>query len=323
MRMARIKPKGRVVVYHCVSRIVGGQRLLGAIEKEKFRKLIWAQADFCGVEILSYCVMSNHFHILVRVPERVLCDDATLIERVSKFYGPKHSLVSELGVKMKSDGKIDCGLRERLLARMGDVSCFLKELKQRFSSWYNRQNSRFGTLWAERFRSTIVENMVETLRVVAGYIDLNPVRAGIVKDPKDYRFCNYAEALAGRESSRRAIMNYGKGEKWGQVAADYRECLFVKGGRSKGSGDVAIDRATILREIKRGAKLSPATLLRLRIRYVADGVALGSVDFVNEIYREYRDRFGHTRSSGARSVTGALSPIGFSTLRDLKKNPFR
>jgi hypothetical protein len=38
MRMARVKPKGRDVVYHCVSRIVGGQRLIGAVEKEKFRK---------------------------------------------------------------------------------------------------------------------------------------------------------------------------------------------------------------------------------------------------------------------------------------------
>lgn len=320
--MARIKPTGRDVIFHCISRIVGGQRLLGNIEKEKLRKLMWKQSEFCGVEILSYCIMSNHFHILVKIPKRTQCDDTIIVARATKFYGTKHSLVCQLALEMNSQGKLPDDLKERLLLRMADISCFLKELKQRFSSWYNRQNSRFGTLWAERFRSTIVEELAETLRVVAAYIDLNPVRAGMVKDPKDYRFCNYAEAVAGRRSSREAIMNYGDGEKWRQVAINYREHLFIKAGTSGQENKMALDRETILREIRKGSKLSQATLLRLRVRYMTDGVALGSAEFVNELYNEYRDRFGRKRSSGARSLPTGLAQLGFSSLRDLRKKPF-
>jgi len=33
------------------------------------RKMIWQVADFCGIRVLTYCIMSNHFHVLVEVPE--------------------------------------------------------------------------------------------------------------------------------------------------------------------------------------------------------------------------------------------------------------
>ena len=59
---------------------------------------------------------------------------------------------------MTERGKIDEDIRRKLLERMGDVSAYMKELKQRFSRWYNRRHDRFGTLWAERFKSVIVED---------------------------------------------------------------------------------------------------------------------------------------------------------------------
>ena len=73
----------------------------------------------------------------------------------------------------------------------------MKLVKQRFSVWYNRSHQRYGTLWAERFKSVLVEAKSGVMRTMAAYIDLNPVRAGLVNDPKDYRFCGYAEAVAG------------------------------------------------------------------------------------------------------------------------------
>ncbi|MFP4261710.1 MAG: transposase, partial [Opitutales bacterium] len=53
-------------IYHAMSRVVGGERLLGPREKEVFRKMLWQVADFSGVEVLTYCIMDNHFHVLVR-----------------------------------------------------------------------------------------------------------------------------------------------------------------------------------------------------------------------------------------------------------------
>ena len=54
--------------YHVMSRTAGGDRLLGNTEKEALRRLMWRMARFSGLEIHTYAVMDNHFHILARVP---------------------------------------------------------------------------------------------------------------------------------------------------------------------------------------------------------------------------------------------------------------
>ncbi len=70
-----------------MSRIVGSQMLLGDREKEVLRKMLWRVADFCGVEVLTYSILSNHFHVLVRVPEKDRAvSDAELLRRFKVLY---------------------------------------------------------------------------------------------------------------------------------------------------------------------------------------------------------------------------------------------
>ena len=61
-----------------------------------------------------------------------------------------------LSAALKEGGGEAARRRKQLLARMGDISAFMKELKQRYTIWYNRNHGRFGTLWAERFKSILV-----------------------------------------------------------------------------------------------------------------------------------------------------------------------
>ena len=73
MRTRRIKVVGQTAVYHCITRVVGGAFLLDDENcKEVLSKQIRKVAKFCGVEVITYCVMSNHFHILVRVRQEDL-----------------------------------------------------------------------------------------------------------------------------------------------------------------------------------------------------------------------------------------------------------
>jgi putative transposase len=67
MRRRRMKVRGCSAVYHVMTRTVNGERLFGDREKEVLRKMIWQVADFSGVEVLTYCIMSNHFHVLVKI----------------------------------------------------------------------------------------------------------------------------------------------------------------------------------------------------------------------------------------------------------------
>src|SRR5690606_36642805 len=136
-----------------------------------------------GMEILAYCIMSNHFHVLIRVrsvPEAGLSRDE-LLHRYRLLYETSNSVdypdADRMSLILAREDEEAARWERRLRLRMGDVSDFMKTLKQRFSVWYNRSRGRFGTLWAERFRSIIVQDDSMCLQTVAAYIDLNPVRA--------------------------------------------------------------------------------------------------------------------------------------------------
>ena len=47
--------------YHVMSRTCGGEIFFDDTEKEALRRVIWRVAEFCGVSVLTYCVMGNHF----------------------------------------------------------------------------------------------------------------------------------------------------------------------------------------------------------------------------------------------------------------------
>ena len=130
-------------------------------------------------------------------------------------------------------------VKEKYLYRRGDLSEFMKTLKQRFTQWFNTRHGRRGTLWEDRFKSVIVQDGYDA-RVMAAYIDLNPVRAGIVKKPEEYRWCGYAEALAGKDAARQGIGRvmsefqklggrWRPSRSWRQLIASYRAILFSDG----------------------------------------------------------------------------------------------
>src|SRR5262245_58090772 len=72
MRTARLRvPRDRPIgFYHCLSRVVDRRFIFDTTEKEHFVALMRECETFCEVRVLTYCLMSNHFHILVEVPRR-------------------------------------------------------------------------------------------------------------------------------------------------------------------------------------------------------------------------------------------------------------
>ena len=198
--------------YHCVSRVVNRDFVLGEAERDQLVEYMRIYERFGGLRVISYCIMSNHFHILVEVPQRPdnadLPNDTALVAKVQATLGDKPAVALEWELAhFRGQGNHEAAeaLREKWFSRMWNVSAFMKVLKQRFSQWFNGRHARRGTLWEDRFRSVLVEGRGQALRAMAAYIDLNPVRAKICDDPKDYRWCGYAEAIAGGKEAREAV----------------------------------------------------------------------------------------------------------------------
>jgi putative transposase len=82
----------------------------------------------------------------------------------------------------------------------GGVSRVMQSLGSRYVKHVNARAGRVGTLWESRYKACVVERDAHLL-AVCRYIDLNPVRAGMVASPEDYGWSSYA-ALAGLRHDR-------------------------------------------------------------------------------------------------------------------------
>ena len=325
--------------YHCVSRIVDRRFVIREAEKEHFVSLMREYEEFCEVKVLTHCIMSNHFHILVEVPHRPprLPTAEEVVAKLRRLTGHQNVGAVEQRFALYRKAGDEAGEAAYLAtfhARMWDLSAFMKLVKQRFTQWYNGRNGRKGTLWEDRFKSVLVEGLGQSLTAMAAYIDLNPVRAKLVEDPKDYRWSGYGEAMAGqrtaREGLRRVVEGLGQGKAgtFSEALALYRVHLYHQGTEEREAlnedGHLvrgALKREAVLKVLAARGRLPLGSYVRCRVRYFCDGAVLGSRGFVEELFQRHRDRFGEKRRSGGRRVRG-LEDAELYTFRDLRLKVF-
>ena len=143
---------------------------------------------FSKVRVLSFCIMSNHFHILLEVPARpedngASWSDAKLLKHLATLYsGAKLREITQDLERYREQGNEEAAeeLRNSFFRRMWDLSQYMKTLKT--------SGFRGGSTGATSVRGRCGSNASAPPwcspgwqpERVAGYIDLNPVRAHIV-----------------------------------------------------------------------------------------------------------------------------------------------
>lgn len=184
------------VYNHCVEG-VSREFPFGDVEKEKFLKHLKRTLTLYSIECLSAVVMSNHYHLILYVPKETF-SLKEMAERIRKF--KKGQLLANP----------EDFYTQRRHEMSNDLSSFMKELQQVFTCWYNktRPYKRRGTLWEQRFKCTKLASL-DSLATCLQYVELNPVRAEIVDDPADYRFCTYGIwQQSGRHPFAQSFENY-------------------------------------------------------------------------------------------------------------------
>lgn len=361
MRSRRLLDDQGLSYYHCLSRVIEKRFIFDEQAREHFRKLMRQQETFSGVRVLTWTCMSNHFHVLVAVEEkngkkvqdelrRLMNDDAAFLAHLRHLYTPKaleeiEKLLKLIRKAPNPDQTDSAGARskkhrewkEKQIARvkqpyfdrMHDLSCFVGELKQRISQWYNLKNERKGPLWEDRFKSVLVQGSPGVLATVAAYIDLNAVRAGIVKEPKEWRWCGYAEAAAAQSLAREGVYEVlgepddasRDGAGWRRVHQRYRSILVCEGVQRRDEDGRMVRKGLTAEEVEaaeeQGFELPQSELLLHRVRYFTDGLALGSADFLEGIFNRKKRALGIKRKVGPR--VPRLHGMGsLCTLRDLR-----
>ena len=110
--------------YHLVSRLAHQAFFLDDEEKTRAVELLRRVEEFCGVMVLAYAIMSNHFHIFIYVPEPEEIDDGEILRRINALYR-EASLAQVLGTwKRLEDEEADLLKRarptKRYVSRFGE-----------------------------------------------------------------------------------------------------------------------------------------------------------------------------------------------------------
>lgn len=307
----------RSAIYHVVSHIADSEVLLGDEDKSQFVEYMRQYEEYAGVRVLTYCIMDNHFQILVEVPpssENQLSEDA-LVERLSILYSEEYvdaarDLFKSLRKsKAKKSSVAYQRLRESYTKRMWDLGLFIKTIKQRCTSMYNRSHGRRGTMWGPRYTSIIVENG-PAAHAMAAHIDQTAVRAGLVKDAQDYRWCGYGDAAAGGQLARNGIarvlskmdrdvaLDGWRGSQeisaatWRSTATQYSNVLSLDGVNETTQGtrkkQTTANKQT-QRQMAKDGVLDLTEIATNKGLYSFGSVAIGSKPFVREVHASSTD----------------------------------
>jgi putative transposase len=278
MRTARLKPVGadlQGTYYHLLNRIAGipGDFPFGDVEKEMFIRLLKKMANLYALDVLSWQVMGNHFHLVVFAPAASPSPDEAA-RRFAAFHHGKRFIDPASPQS------------EQLAARLRDISCFMHDLQQRFACWYNRTRParRRGMLWGNRFKSVVIEGATAIWECIK-YVELNSVRARLVEDPADYRFGSWGEWNGtGAHPYAAALLRHLR-LNLGEHTADWSlddfrrelrmELARVRVGEAHGTAE-QIEAA------RTAAAATPAPLLTLhrRVRHWSDGLIIGTKLFI-------------------------------------------
>jgi REP element-mobilizing transposase RayT len=283
-RIARLKMKGEPAVYHVISRTTLEGFVLGDVEKDRLVGLMRWLSEFYFAEVLGFSIMGNHFHALTRMHPEGGYSDEVIKARYQRRYGKVKA--SEL------DGEQIRNLRRK----MADLSEYIKEIKQAFSRYYNKLHGKKGYFWAERFKSVIVENG-ETLINCLAYIDLNPVRAGLVKRPEDYRWCSLGYHVQTGNRGRFLSLDFGLVEFGVKSARErlrnYRRFVYEKAGLEG-----------LEKERKRDFELGKVDRFMLRTRYFTDSGIIGSKAYVSNLYLIFKHHYTSRREKVPKRIAG-------------------
>ena len=177
---------------HLMSRVIqptyfGCQYPLSNDDKYYMVGLLKRLDHFFCFDLLCYCIMDNHFHAVIRIKkdaEKQLTR-TEVKRRYEEFYLGKN--------KMDARSASCFSWRDKL----NDFSYFMWLFLRMTSYRHNRRNERRGSLWQDGFRSVVIES-ARALTTTLKYVELNPVRGKLVRNPAEYQWSSWGEMRGGQ-----------------------------------------------------------------------------------------------------------------------------
>ena len=182
--------------YHCISRCVRRAFLCGVDPLSGFdfsHRRDWVVARMqalsrvFALDVCAYAVMSNHYHIVVRVEADVARSwpDREVVARWLQLFSGPPLAQRYLDGDPLSAAEQDAlaGWIDTWRQRLHDLSWFMRCLNESIARRANQEDHCSGRFWEGRFRSQALLDERALLACMA-YVDLNPIRAGLAQTPE-------------------------------------------------------------------------------------------------------------------------------------------
>src|SRR6056297_692667 len=194
---AEVFQASEIAIVHTVQRCVRRAFLAGVDEqsgkdysfrKEWIRRRMESLASVFSIDVLTYSVMSNHVHLILRNRPDVVgawSDREVAIRWLRVF--PGRRLEEHPAEPTDNDVIRLVNQPERLRVireRLSDISWFMRALSEPIARMANRQDECTGRFWEGRFKAQRIVDEAGLL-ACSMYVDLNPVRAAIADGPDD------------------------------------------------------------------------------------------------------------------------------------------
>ena len=183
--------------YHIISKTVRGAFLLTSDKDDDYRKM-WiiekmiflSNIFYIGTE--SYAIMDNHMHIVVETQYRIAdkADPEDIAFRWLYLHPKRKIKEGESPAPTKKEIKEFISNKKQVAIyreKLRDPSCYMQELNQTIARRANKEDNTSGRFWQGRFKCINLAEAGALLKCIM-YVELNPVRAAIVKSPELSKF---------------------------------------------------------------------------------------------------------------------------------------
>jgi hypothetical protein len=310
-------------IVHAIQRCVRRAFLAGkdaetgrdfSFRREWIRRRMEALASVFGVDVLTYAILSNHIHVILRNRPDVVAawsDEEVAIRWLRVF--PGRRLDEQLAEPTDVDVQTLAGSRERMAKirlRLSDISWFMRALCEPIARLANKQDECTGRFWEGRFKAQRIADEAGLL-ACAMYVDLNPIRAAMAESVEKAIHTSAYDRIEGEkgqeiDSAAFDLVAISQEERVKEIRtttpAQRRERVRASRGRKRG------------RRIRRDSWLAPLTMNRRILssnpEVSKSGVRASDKGFLNIAWGDYFELLRWTASAGSGAGKNVPKKLG-------------
>jgi REP element-mobilizing transposase RayT len=304
-RQARLLDESGEAWYHVYNRVACHKDEYPLSDKPEAAQTLCNFIDFYTTayqcELATYTVMGNHYHLVLKMkPYKELSEDE-LKEEACKIYPNTHE-------------QTRYWLPEHWVAfnrRLFSLPDLMRNIQQGFARWFNKSQKRRGRFWADRFKSTLLYGK-ETLLECMQYVDLNPIRAGLVDRPEDHLYGAYRSRQEQKPMESLLSLSEALNESNENLAFSHYESLVYLRGRvpsKEGQSNIPDQEVDRVHQSPFDFGKSEKTD---HLRFFVDGLVIGCKERVGKWLLDLRANGHYKRRKNPKSIVDDAHSSWFS-----------